>query len=335
MQWVANRYSKWNTQFWGYCCALIILVIGAISLTSGAHSIPLQSVINSLFEPNNSVDSIIIWKLRLPRFLVALAAGCGLALAGMVLQSITRNPLASPSLTGVTAGAALGVVASFVYLPSIITPFYYPFAALIGGLGAASLTFFVAGHKYISPMRLALAGVTVSFMASAVTSVMLLSTGPQSATLLFWLSGGLQGRSWEQLYILLPWLVFGVVGVLVAIRPMALLTLGDDAASSMGVDSGKWRIMLGTMAVCITAGVVSVVGPIAFVGLCVPHIARLLGARTIISSILLSSVLGMLLLATADLFARTVAAPREIPISVLTALVGGPLFIALVYRERG
>ncbi|MCZ4279540.1 iron ABC transporter permease [Kiloniella laminariae] len=314
--------------------AAVAVTVGLLGLGIGAQYIPVSEIIRVLWLPDDSVSSIILWELRLPRMLIALLAGASLAVAGYLLQSITRNPLASPSLTGVTSGAAMLVVLAFVCLPQLISPYYYPFLALFGGTAAASITLFLSGPTLSSPLRLALAGVSVSFLAAAVTTLTLLSAGPQTGTLLFWLSGGLQGRSWSQLLIMLPWVVPGLVCVFFCLRPLALLSLGDEPAQAMGVNVRLWRSLLALLAICLSAGVVAVAGPIAFVGLCVPHMARMLGARTTGTAVALSLALGALLLVSADLFSRTLAAPRELPIGMITALIGGPIFLAIIYRQK-
>ena len=269
----------------------------------------------------------------MPRSLAAFVAGSGLAVSGFLLQTLTRNPLAGPGLTGVTAGAVAPIVFCFVFLPWLSSALY-PLVGLAGGLAAASLTFWIAMGRQDSPLHLALGGISVSLFFGAVTTYLLLLSGPQVPSLLFWLSGGLQGRSWLHLLAMAPWAVAGIGGALTCRRVAALLALGDQSAAGMGLRLAVWKPLLLLFAVLPVAGIAPVAGPIAFVGLASPHIARLLRPEGPGWTIALTAVLGGFLVVVADLIARTVALPRELPVSIVTALIGGPVFIYLVQRRH-
>jgi iron complex transport system permease protein len=309
------------------------LAVGFAALLIGAKPMRFDAALAALLGRGEGIDGVIVWTLRMPRSIAAFVGGAGLAVSGYLLQSITRNPLAAPDLTGVIAGAVAAIVGCFVFLPWLSSVFY-PLIGLAGGLGAAALTFWIARGGRASPLHLALGGVTVSLFLGAVTTYILLLGGPQSPAVLFWLSGGFQGRSWSQLVYMLPWVAIGVAGALACRRVVQLLSLGDDAAAAMGLKLELWKPALLVLSVCPVAGVTPVAGPIAFVGLAVPHVVRLLRPHGPGWTILLNTAFGGLLVVAADAIARSIAAPREIPIGIVTALIGGPFFIHLVQRRN-
>ncbi|PDV90376.1 ferrichrome ABC transporter permease [Rhizobium sp. H4] len=318
--------------------AIGLIVIAAIlaamiGLLIGAKTLSAETAIRVLLAPDGKIESILVWTLRLPRSLTAAAGGAGLAVSGYVLQTLTRNPLADPGITGVTSGAVAPIVCCFVFLPSISSA-YYPFIGLAGGLAAASVTFWVSHGGQGRPLQLALGGVSVSLFLSAITTYVLLLTGPQSASLLFWLAGGFQGRTWSHLLYMLPWTIAGVAGALLLRRVIGMFMLSDHAAAGMGLQLGLWKPLILILAVLPVAGVAPVAGPVAFVGLAAPHIARLLRPRGTGWEIGLCAALGALIVTVADVLARSIAIPRELPVGIITALLGGPVFIYLVQRGR-
>ncbi|MCV9942034.1 MULTISPECIES: iron ABC transporter permease [Rhizobium] len=302
-------------------------------LLVGAKPLSIETAVRVLLVPDGKIESILVWTLRLPRSLTAAAGGAGLAVSGYVLQTLTRNPLADPGITGVTSGAVAPIVCCFVFVPWL-SPAYYPFIGLAGGLAAASVTFWVSRGGRGRPLQLALGGVSISLFLGAITTYVLLLTGPQSASLLFWLAGGFQGRTWSHLFYMLPWTIAGVVGALVFRRVIGMFMLSDHAAAGMGLQLSLWKPLILVLAVIPVAGVAPIAGPIAFVGLAAPHIARLIKPRGIGWEIGLSAALGALIVTVADVVARSVAIPRELPVGIITALLGGPVFIYLVQRGQ-
>lgn len=317
--------------------AIILLIASVIvtvgGLTIGTRPVPYQALWTVLLAPDGKIDSILVWTLRLPRSLAAFAAGTGLGVSGYLLQTLTRNPLAGPGLTGVTAGAIAPIVLCFVFLPWL-SSFYYPLVGLAGGVAASLVTFWIAHGGTARPLHLALGGISVSMFLGAVTTWAILSTGPQIPSLLFWLSGGFQGRSWVQLGYMLPWVIVGVAGTLACHRIVGLLTLSEQAAAGMGLQLAFWKPLLLLVSVVPVAGITPVAGPVAFVGLASPHIGRLLKPKNTFWSIILAAVIGGFMVVLADVIARSIAPPREIPVGIITALVGGPIFIFLVQRRN-
>ncbi len=311
----------------------VILLVVFLGLLPGAKALTIGDATRVLLAPDGKVDSILVWTLRLPRSLVAAFAGAGLAVSGYLLQTLTRNPLADPGITGVTAGAITPIVCCFVFLPWL-SSVYYPFIGLVGGLAAAAVTFWVAKGGQGRPLHLALGGVSVSLFLGAITIYVLLLTGPQSTSLLFWLSGGFQGRSWPHLAYMLPWILIGLAGALALHRVIAMFALSDHAAAGMGLQLSLWKPVLLVLGICPVAGVAPVAGPVAFVGLAAPHITRLLKPRGVAWEIALCAAIGALIVTVADLIARTIAIPKELPVGIVTALIGGPVFVYLIQRGR-
>lgn len=312
---------------------LVLLATLAIgSLFVGGVATPVPVVIDALVGRSVGPEAAILWKLRIPRELLAILAGAALACSGVVMQGVARNPLASPDLTGVLTGASFAIVVFYVFVPSV-PAIAHPFIGLAGGLLAGGTSLLIASAGGLSPVRLALAGSAVAFFCAAGITTALVHAGPTVASVFFWLTGGLAGRGWHHLTILLPWAVAGLCACAVLARPLDLLALGDEAAGTLGLNVRFWRLAGALTAIVLSVGVVAVAGPIGFLGLCIPHVAR--GITGVRHQVLLpvAALLGAIALLAADTLARTVAAPRELSIGVLTAIVGGPFLIHMVWRR--
>lgn len=264
--------------------------------------------------------------------LVGLLSGTALGLSGLIMQTILRNPLASPELTGVTMGGALSVVATIVFLPGI-GAIWHPFIAMLGGGAAGGVVLGVALSRRTGPLGLILGGVAVSSFCGAGVMLILKAYSPFSQPAYVWLVGALAGRGFTHFYILLPGTLIGMAMLLAARNPMRLLALGDEAALAAGVNVGTWRGILLTSALIMTASVVAIAGPIAFVGLLAPHLARL----TLKSSqglILSSALWGGVLMVSCDWLARVAVAPKEVPVGLFLAAIGAPIFVWLIRNSR-
>ncbi|WP_148862850.1 FecCD family ABC transporter permease [Marinobacter fonticola] len=280
------------------------------------------------------IERVSVLELRLPRNLLALLGGAALGAAGAIMQGVTRNPLASPGLTGVIAAAAFGVVGTQTFF----TPdaLWLPAIALCGGLLGGLLTFLIAGRSRLQPERVVLAGIAITALCTALTTGTLLVSGSEAAELYYWLAGSLMGRGWLQLELVSGWLVLPLVGALVLRRPFRVLQLDDDLALSMGLAVGRWRLLFLMLALIMAAALVSVTGPVIFIGLVAPHIARHLIGDQFQHWLPLSAMLGGLLLLAADMLARQLAFPQELPVGMLTALIGAPWLLYLLNaRETG
>lgn len=318
---------------------LTLPVVAAIALvTGGAGLAPadaIQSVLARLgvgHTPLSAVEDALVWEWRVPRIVGAAAIGAGLALAGVVMQSVTRNPLADPYLLGLSSGAAFGAVSVVLLGVALVLPV----AAFIGAMLALALTLGIArATGRITPTRTILAGVAVSAFASAATSlvVFLTATGDAYREILGWLLGTLATVRWPTAILaLVATAIAGIVLTILA-RRMDAFAFGDTHASSLGIAVGRTRLVLLTLAAALTGILVSVAGAIGFVGLVVPHAVRLLvgpGHRALVP---LSMLGGAAILMLADTLARVVLDPRELPVGVVTALIGAPVFALLLARK--
>jgi iron complex transport system permease protein len=311
------------------------LLLGlALSISLGAADIHLATVWTAVFAYNAELTQHqIIQELRLPRALAGALVGACFAVAGAMMQGMTRNPLASPGLLGVNAGAAMALAVCFSFFPGL--PFYY--VVLYSFAGAALGTGIVFGVGMLakgglSPVRLALAGAAVSallFSASEGISIYFQT----AQDLAFWYAGGVSGVTWLQIAIIAPWVIGGVAAAMALSRSITLLSLGEDVAAGLGQRTA-WVKAAGSIVVLILAGAaVSVVGPVGFVGLVIPHIARFLVGVDYRWVIPCSCILGALLVVLADMAARMVNPPFETPVGVMTALIGVPFFLYLARKE--
>ncbi|WP_442877247.1 FecCD family ABC transporter permease [Deinococcus sp. YIM 134068] len=310
--------------------ALLTLAF-VLSLVLGASDIPLSRIAPLLFHPDDSTDSLVIHTLRLPRTLVAALAGAGLAVSGTLLQGVTRNPLADPGILGVEAGGALAILVLVVFFPAAPAALFVP-AAFVGGVLAASVAYGAARSVGLTPLRLALAGVAVAYLVGAATRALQLLFEERAQGALFALAGSLAGRTWAQAAQVAPWVIAGVVLALLLSPRVNLLALGEDVARGLGARTERDSTLVTVLGVLLAAAAVSVVGPVGFVGLIVPHTARALVGPDHRLSLPLAALLGAAFLIAADLAARLVDRPAETPVGILVAAAGAPFFVLLARR---
>ncbi|MGP4045013.1 FecCD family ABC transporter permease [Streptomyces sp. 2A115] len=313
---------------------LLTLTAVALSLAVGTRQVPLSAVLDALLDGGGSRDALVVRSLRLPRTEVGLAAGAALGLAGAALQAVSRNPLADPGILGLSQGAAAGVV--FAISGGLANGFGgYVWYAFVGAVAAACLVYAVAsrGRGGASPVKLALAGTALSAMVAGGTTVVLTSSSATLDQFRFWQVGALSGRDAGTVGQMLPFLVAGALLVLGCARGLDALALGDDTARALGHKVQLVRVCAALGATVLTAAAVAAAGPIAFIGLAVPHLARRLVSGGHRWALPLSALLGAGLLLAADVAGRVVRAPAEVPAGVMTALVGVPVLVVLVRRK--
>ncbi|WP_210585520.1 iron ABC transporter permease [Streptomyces sp. GESEQ-35] len=314
---------------------LLVAAVGVLSLAVGTRAVPPSAVVDALLHGGGSADALVVRSLRLPRTEVGLVAGAALGMAGAALQAVTRNPLADPGILGLSQGAAAGVVLALVL--GLANGFGgYVWYAFAGAVLAACLVYGIAarGRGGASPVKLALAGTALSAMTAGGTTVVLTSSSSTLDQFRFWQVGALSGRDAGTVGQMLPFLVGGAVLVVACARGLDALALGDETARALGHRVGVVRVAAALGATLLTAAAVAAAGPIAFVGLAVPHVARRLVPRGGYRSVLpLSALLGAGLLLGADVVGRVVRAPAEVPAGVMTALVGVPVLVVLVRRK--
>lgn len=312
--------------------ALMLPIVGLIALSIGSVHIPLAAVWYALAHPSaGGATHTIVWELRLPRVLIAMCVGAGLGIAGALLQALFRNPLVDPYITGVSAGAALAAAAGFMLG---VTFALIPAIAFAGGLICAAIVAAIgAGDSASGNLRLVLAGVAVSALASALVTLILLQRGQSGGLgILAWLAGGINGRGWNDLAPMAVYLGVGCAAAFAQVHTVNLLRLGSTAAQGLGLtlQPARWRIL--AIAALITAACVSVSGIVGFVGLMVPHALRRIisgDARWLLPG---SAIGGAIVVVVADLLARTIMSPTEVPLGVLLAFVGVPFFLMIARR---
>ncbi|MEU5640142.1 FecCD family ABC transporter permease [Streptomyces milbemycinicus] len=329
MSGVARRRVGWIS-----AAALLLLVAVVLSLAVGSRPIAVSEVYDALLHGGTSDNAQVVRSLRVPRTVIGVMVGVALAVAGTVLQGITRNPIAEPGILGISQGASLGVVCAIAFF-GVHTLNGYVWFAFAGAALAAVCAYAVAssGRGGASPVKLALAGAAMNAFIASVVSAIVTTNARVLDEFRFWDVGSLSGRDATIAGQTWPFLAAGLLLVLAMARGLDALALGDDVARGLGRNVGLLR-MAGTVGATVLTGVaVAAAGPIAFTGLAVPHIARALvgtGHRWLLP---MAALLGPVMILTSDVIGRIVFPPSEVPVSVMTALAGVPFLIALVRRK--
>jgi iron complex transport system permease protein len=313
----------------------VVVVVFLGSLSVGAADVPLAEVVRTLTGGGSEASRTLILELRLPRALLALLVGGGLAISGAVFQAVLRNPLAEPYILGVSGGAAVGAVLAVVLGLASVTIWAVPGASFVGGLVAIFVVLGIAtaAGSALSPRVLILAGVVVGAFFNAIILLMLALADAESfRSAIFWMMGSLSGASWTQVGIVATYGIPAMIVLVLCARPLNLLAIDEQSAFHLGVSVQRLRRVIYLVTSLLVAATVAVSGVIGFVGLVIPHALRL-GWGADHRLVLPGSVLagGAFLLAT-DTLARTVVAPGELPTGVLTAIVGVPFFVALLIK---
>lgn len=309
------------------------MVLGVILDTRfGIVDMDIGEVWRALTVHDGSQHHVIVWELRFPRALVAALVGVNLAVSGVIIQALTRNPIASPKLTGVNDGGALAVVISFILLPGISLSLT-PIVAFVGAIVGGSLVLALSMRSLVTPVRLALAGFATAVFLSSMTTGLLLLNRENIGVVYFWLAGGVAGRTWQHVGVILPWLVVGLLASLAMTRQLDILLLGEDIAKGLGLATGRFRFALLLVATMLAASAVAVAGPIAFAGLMIPHLARFTVGNEHRLLIPVAAVFGGSLLVWGDLVARYIRFPLELPVGIVIAILGGPFFLWLARRH--
>lgn len=325
-----------STRALGLLVALAALTfILLLSISVGAKPIPLHRVWELLFHNDHSEDAVVVHDLRIPRTMLGILVGAALGVAGALMQALTRNPLADPGLLGINAGAATAIVLG-VALLGITSATQYVWFGFVGAALASILVYGIGaqGRSGATPVRLALAGTAVTFALNAVINGITIVDTRVLERYRFWLVGALGGHDTDVVWQIAPFLVVGLFLALILARPLNALALGEDAGRALGAHVGRTRIA-GAVAVTLLCGAATAAaGPIVFIGLTVPHIARALCGPDQRWVIPYSAILAPALLLSADVIGRVIDRPGEIEVGVVTAFLGGPIFVALIRRSR-
>lgn len=301
------------------------------SIISGAVAIPISELKNIFIDGVNSPHQQILYNIRLTRTIVAGLVGMNLAMAGAILQAVMKNPLADPHIIGISSGAGLTGILVIVLFPAmeyLITPI-----AFVGAMIAAICIYLLAWKNGIRPLRIILAGVAVSAFLGAGISAILVLYSDRIHGALMWMVGGLAARSWPHVDIIWPYALIGFILAMLGSRHLNILQLGDDIAKALGVNVELTRIYLTAIGALLAASAVSVAGLLGFVGLIVPHTARLIVGSDYRYLIPSSALLGIAVVTYSDTFARVAFAPLELPVGIFMAILGAPFFLFLLRKE--
>ena len=313
---------------------IFLLVCLYLSIIYGAVNFSLTQAYEAFTAFDGSTSHLIIRTVRLPRSLVAICAGTALAVAGTLMQGLTRNPLASPSILGINAGAVFAVVVANFFVGNISINAYAGFAFLGATITAVSIySLGSLGRNGLTPLSLTLIGVALTTFLSSLTTGILIVSRKTLNEIRFWLAGSVAGRDLDLLLDILPYLAIGLLLAFILSKPMNLLSFGDDIAKGLGQNI-VWIKLSACLSIILLAGASgAMAGPIGFIGLIIPHLARFLVGIDYRWVLPYAAILGAIILLLADIVARIIARPTEIPVGLITPLLGAPVFIYLTHRQ--
>ena len=325
----ASHVSFRAIGFYVITLSLMVLLFG-LSIRLGTYTLSFEEIW-AAFQPDDK-NYFTLMEYRLPRAVLAVLLGGALAISGVLVQSVVRNPLASPDILGINNAAGLIAVSVLMFLPNLA--FYWmPIFAFLGGVLSFVILWIVCGFNF-RPIKMAIIGVALSALWAAISHYLMLTNPVEINTAMLWLTGSLWGRSWSYLNVVLPWLVVLLPLPFIFCRDLDTLGLGENKASTLGVTVNKVQISVLVLAVALSTTAVAICGPIAFLGLVAPHLARrLVGGRhrTLLPAAL---IIGALLLQLSDILARVIDPPTELPAGILTAIIGAPYFFYLLMRTK-
>ena len=325
----ASHVSFRAIGFYVITLSLMVLLFG-LSIRLGTYTLSFEEIW-AAFHPDDK-NYFTLMEYRLPRAVLAILLGGALAISGVLVQSVVRNPLASPDILGINNAAGLVAVSVLMFLPNLA--FYWmPIFAFLGGVLSFVILWVVCSFNF-RPIKMAIIGVALSALWAAISHYLMLTNPVEINTAMLWLTGSLWGRSWSYLNVVLPWLVVLLPLPFIFCRDLDTLGLGENKASTLGVTVNKVQISVLVLAVALSTTAVAICGPIAFLGLVAPHLARrLVGGRhrTLLPAAL---IIGALLLQLSDILARVIDPPTELPAGILTAIIGAPYFFYLLMRTK-
>jgi iron complex transport system permease protein len=326
---------KQTGQRWAglFIAIIILLFLMAASIVYGYTDTTWKMAIEALTNFNGSNEHIIIQSVRIPRSFIAAAVGASLAISGVLMQTVTKNPLASPDIFGVNAGAGVAVVIA-VTVFSVGSLQLFTWLSFTGAAVAAISVYAIGsvGREGLTPMKLTLAGAAMTALFASFTQGILVLNEAALEQVLFWLAGSVAGRNLENLIVVLPYLVVGWIVSSVIAAKMNVLSMGEDVAKGLGLNTALLKITIGVVVILLSGGAVAVAGPIGFIGIVVPHLTRSIVGIDHRWVIPFSGLLGGILLLAADIASRYILMPQEVPVGVMTAIIGTPFFIYIARR---
>jgi iron complex transport system permease protein len=315
---------------------VLVAAVAMLSLRFGAHPISTREAWNAVFNyDSSSYEELVVRTMRMPRTLIALGVGAALGVTGAVMQSITRNPLADTSILGVSGGASFAIVTAIFYL-GITSPYQFVWFAFAGALGASILVFTVgaSGRDGPTPLKLTLAGVVISSLLGAWTSALVLLDEQTMDVARFWLAGSVAGRPLNVFWIVSPFLLIGTAACVLMGHQLNVMSMGEETARSLGMNTSRTRIICGILVVLITGAATAAAGPIGFVGLAVPHMVRAVIGPDYRWILAYSVIVGAIFLTGADILGRVVLETGELQVGIVTALLGAPFLVYLARKSN-
>ncbi|WP_141362289.1 iron ABC transporter permease [Streptomyces sp. 6-11-2] len=310
----------------------ILLLVALASIAIGAKELSLAQVWHGLFQDSGTYGDVVVGE-RLSRTVLGLLVGSALGLAGAVLQALTRNPLADPGILGINAGASAAVVTAITFL-GVTSLSGYVWFAFLGAAAVGALVWFLGGSRGATPVRLALAGTAIGAALYGYVQAVMIMDGAALGRMRFWTVGSLASATTATVTQVLPFFAVGTVVALLLARPLNAMAMGDDTARALGADLNRTRALAMLAATVLCGAATAACGPIVFVGLMVPHVVRSFTGPDLRWILPYATVLSPVLLLGADVVGRVVARPAELQVGIVTAIIGGPVFILLVRRRR-
>jgi iron complex transport system permease protein len=314
----------------------VVVVVALLSLRFGAHGVSTADAWKAVFAyDSTSYEQVVVRELRVPRTVIALGVGAALAVTGAVMQAITRNPLADTSILGVSGGASFAIVTAIFYF-GITAPYQFVWFAFAGALAASVLVFIVgaSGKDGPTPLKLTLAGVVISALLGAWTSALVLLDEQTMDVARFWMAGSVAGRPLEVFWWVSPFLLVGTAACLLMGHQLNVMSMGDETARSLGMNTTRTRLTCGVLVVAITGAATAAAGPIGFVGLAVPHMVRAVIGPDYRWILAYSVLVGAIFLTGADILGRVVLETGELQVGIVTALVGAPFLVFLARKSK-
>ncbi|SOC16660.1 iron complex transport system permease protein [Ureibacillus xyleni] len=316
-------------------CILFLLLFNFLSIVLGYTDISIQLAIDAFRNFNGTNEHIIIHDVRLPRALIATTVGASLGIAGALLQALTRNPLASPDILGFNAGASFAIVVALM-LFSVTSLQVTTWIAFFGAAIAGVIVYFLGsiGRDGMTPIKMTLAGAAIAALFGSLTQGLLVMDESALDQVLFWMSGSVQGRKLELLLSVLPYLVIGIFIALFISNQINVLTMGEDVAKGLGQRTAFVKLVTGISIILLAGGSVAIAGPIGFIGIIVPHFVKSFVGNDYRWIIPYCGIVGGIFLLIADIGARYILMPQEVPVGIMTAIVGAPFFIYIARKGR-
>lgn len=315
-----------------------ILFLGLCVLASlawGSKNVGFSEAINALLNSTDLSFSALVVRERIPRTIFGIMAGASLGISGALMQSITRNPIADPSILGVNTGASLFVVIGIAYF-NISSANQYIWLALAGAGITAVIVYFIGsiGNGGATPIKLALAGAATSAVLTSLVSAIILPRSDAMDKFRFWQVGSIGGANWDSIRLILPFVIFGLIISVAATPALNVLALGDDVATGLGVNIGVIRVICAVAGVILSGATTAIAGPIAFIGLMIPHTIRLIFGSNLNGIVPLSAIGGAALLIISDVIGRVIGSPGEVQVGIITAFIGAPILIMIARKAK-